>query len=361
MFDQRHYVPILTAKQGEFRALRELTEDVRMALTPLLEIPPLEWDFENDQPSKTIDEHISGLADSVEKNWGNGRFFLDAYPIANDTPLENGQHPISFILAEARSAGLHAVPVTGIERDPAQQVAVRDAHAADQHGICIRMTVSRVAEDGDVESQLNALMSELGVTPGEVDFVLDFGPMNSTYESTYTMGARGALSVLPHLLSWRSLSLAGSAFPNDLSDVARGATSTLRRTEWHVWQAVRGTKNLPRVPTFSDYAINSPEHVSLDFRFIKRSANIRYTHFNDWVIVKGQVIKKGQVNQLPGLAAILRLLPQYMGRDFSAGDRYIDDCASGTGGPGSATTWRQVGTNHHLTFVVRQIATLFGP
>ncbi|MEI7881504.1 MAG: hypothetical protein WCI95_11585 [bacterium] len=37
-----------------------------------------------------------------------------------------------------------------------------------------------------------------------------------------------------------------------------------------------------------------------------------------------------------------------MGPKFSQGDKYIYDCATGTAGTGNLTTWRKVGTNHHL-------------
>ena len=49
-----------------------------------------------------------------------------------------------------------------------------------------------------------------------------------------------------------------------------------------------------------------------------------------------------------------------MGPEFSEGDRYISECAGGSAGTGNLTTWRKVGTNHHLEKVVRDISSLFG-
>ena len=49
MFDHKHYVPILGGKAGEYRALRELTPAIKSNLTPLVEVPPVQWDFENDR------------------------------------------------------------------------------------------------------------------------------------------------------------------------------------------------------------------------------------------------------------------------------------------------------------------------
>ena len=140
--------------------------------------------------------------------------------------------------------------------------------------------------------------------------------------------------------------------------LSRDATSATPRVEWRVWSSLPAASgSIPRLPTFSDYAIDNPEYPDLDFRVIKMTANVRYTTDQDWLIVKGHVIQKGARSQYPGLAAGLSAIAQYCGPEYSWGDGYVNDCANGEDGPGSATTWRQVGTNHHLTFVVNQIAS----
>ncbi len=48
----------------------------------------------------------------------------------------------------------------------------------------------------------------------------------------------------------------------------------------------------------------------------------------------------------------------YYGADFSEGDKYINDCASGSVSTGRLTTWRWVGTNHHLEKVSLDTANL---
>lgn len=52
-------------------------------------------------------------------------------------------------------------------------------------------------------------------------------------------------------------------------------------------------------------------------------------------------------------------MPEYRGAAFSAGDAYIFDKANHPTPTGNARTWLQAGFNHHMTFVVRQIASLF--
>lgn len=58
MFGHAHYVPVLKGRDGEYGALQSLSRGVRDALTPLLELPPIPWDFETDAPARTIDKHL---------------------------------------------------------------------------------------------------------------------------------------------------------------------------------------------------------------------------------------------------------------------------------------------------------------
>lgn len=51
---------------------------------------------------------------------------------------------------------------------------------------------------------------------------------------------------------------------------------------------------------------------------------------------------------------------EFAGAAFSWADDYIAKCAQHKVGPGNATTWRKVGTNHHLTLVSRQLSSVGG-
>lgn len=61
MFDHNHYVPILKWRMGEYQALLNLKKGVADWVTPLLEIPTEGWDFEKEEPAKSIDDHLSSF------------------------------------------------------------------------------------------------------------------------------------------------------------------------------------------------------------------------------------------------------------------------------------------------------------
>ena len=66
-------------------------------------------------------------------------------------------------------------------------------------------------------------------------------------------------------------------------------------------------------------------------------------------------------DQYPANAELLMQRQEYCGAEFSYGDRYIFERPLKRKNPGTPTTWIAAGVNHHLTFVVRQMAMLYAP
>ena len=132
------------------------------------------------------------------------------------------------------------------------------------------------------------------------------------------------------------------------------------RYEWQLYKKVVQALHAKgaRLPSFGDFAVNHPRVLPQDMRLLKPSANIRYTTDDAWLIAKGtNVRKKGGYEQFRYLCKSIVDSQYYMGRQFSYGDEYIFTCASGSEKTGNPTTWRKVGTNHHLEKVVKDIAS----
>jgi hypothetical protein len=71
MFGDRHYVPALRWRQGEFGALQELSNTQKNGITPLIDVPPIPWDFAEEKPAKTIDAHLARMPEQMVKSWGH--------------------------------------------------------------------------------------------------------------------------------------------------------------------------------------------------------------------------------------------------------------------------------------------------
>ena len=139
-------------------------------------------------------------------------------------------------------------------------------------------------------------------------------------------------------------------------------SATIPRWEWILYKRlVRSLRKAKvRLPTFGDYGINHPNLVALDMRLLKPSGTIRYTTDAGWFIVKGPNVRDTGFQQYRKHCRTVMAFEDYEGAEFSKGDRYISECAAGSVSTGNLTTWRKVGTNHHLEKVVRDISSLFG-
>ena len=113
--------------------------------------------------------------------------------------------------------------------------------------------------------------------------------------------------------------------------------------------------------SFGDYAVQSVDVLStFNPLFMQASAQLRYTVSGAWFVARGSSTRTGGFDQSRELAAQVTRHSEFSGRDFSVGDRWIADRAVNATKSGNATTWRMVTTNHHLAFVLKQLANLRG-
>ena len=364
MFDHAHYVPILKGKRAEYDSLRELSPETKAALTPLIEIPPIPWDFEQDEPAKTIDQHLAPVAKSLDDAWAGDRpFFIDLLWIPDTEVMNDGRQPLSFLCDAARERNLRLIPVTGTRRAEGYQGAVRDAVRADNLGFCIRIEGEDLADLARLRDTVDNLLEFVALTPRETDLLIDFNEIPAAQVGPMLIAANSVIGSLPYVTEWRTLTLAGSAFPLNLARFDPQSVNTVQRAEWIIWQAIANRRDrLPRLPTFGDYGINHPEPSDeVDPRLMRMSANLRYTIDEAWLVLKGRNTRDYGFAQFGNLCRYMIRRPEYRGPDFSWGDRYISDCAANAVGPGNATTWRKIGTTHHLTTVTTQIANVAEP
>lgn len=365
------YVPILKAKDGEFGALACMDPTLKPLFTPLIDVPPVPYVLREvvlEDGTKTqrmvritVDEHVCLLGAKLKAAWGtDSPLWLDLGSDPGSEPLANGQPAIDFVLTDARKRGVQVIPVTDLRRDAAYQAAVQAAVRLDGRGVCIRLSQEDMASGNALGKSLDSLLEYLGVPASETDLVLDFRDIIPGQAATIALAAKAVINTLPRLQEWRTLTFAASAFPANLSDYGPDSINLRERTEWLVWNKLREQQEkLGRLPTFGDYGVQHPDFAeTIDPRILQMSANIRYTSTNTWVIVKGKSVKRHGGKQYNDLCRRLVQRPEFCGRGYSWGDTYIADwhTPERQKKPGNATTWRQVGTSHHLTFVLRQLS-----
>jgi hypothetical protein len=352
------YVPCLRWKKGEYQAVSLLSQEAKAAILPLIEVPEMGFDFETRENNKTIDEHLAKIAERVRKNWGHAACMLDLRLLDPRLRMEDGNHPLVYVFGQLRSLGARAIPVVAVSSNAKFLSATRKIAADDKLGACLRVGIEQAA-GRDLKSRMDSVLGEIGLEIARCDLVLDLGAPTFEPLDDFAGLVEALINSLPYLRRWRSLALLGTSFPSTLAGVPPGLT-VLPRNEWRMFRLLlsRTFIHQARVPDFGDYGVNHPDVLKGDMRLLKPAAAIRYTVSDRWLVAKGTNLRAaGAYEQFFGLSAGIVQSRHYSGPDYSAGDKRIKDCASRLVGPGNLTTWRFVGTNHHIEKVVRDLAS----
>lgn len=353
MGKQKYYVPILKWKRGEQKGLENVSLLTRDKLMPLIEIPPIDYDYENDRPKKSIDDHICDVCDSIIASFNN-KSFIDLLWVESDTQVASGQHPLEAIINEANTKNLTLVPVIGFNRsqeyiDATQRLLVNNSI----NEVCIRI------ESNDfqtVNNQLSSMLNHLILQPGQCHLVIDLKAIEQNNLGLYQTILPLVINNLMFLNDWASITLTGTAFPQNLSSVNANSSSIIARTEYLLWDRLVGNNSISIPLQFGDYCISHPDAFEMDPRFMKMSGNLRYTINNGFLIYKGTNVRASGFAQMRAMCTQLINSAHYSGPTFSWGDDCIEKCANGSATTGNAETWRRVGTNHHLEFLTDQLS-----
>jgi hypothetical protein len=351
------YVPLLKAKGGEFAALKELDPAVQARVFPVFDVTDIPWDFENDSPGKTVDEHLAKIAENVFKSIGALPCAFDLTCLDPTTRMASGTHPLTWLFDDLRKKGVIARPVIGPGYDAAYLTAAAAEIATDRRGCVVRVVGQARVFDPAIATNLASVLGAVKLTEADADLLLDLQSVPSGSEHATALASAAVIHGLPSMGAWREFIISAAGFPRDLSDYGQGLF-VIPRTCLITWDAMR-SRGVARLLVFGDYAIDNHDRAELDInpRLLKGSTNVRYTVRTDWLVPKGPNWKDNGFAPMRGLCAQLVADARFAGAAFSWGDAYIVACANG-GPTGSATTWRKVGVNHHVTFVVNQISSL---
>jgi hypothetical protein len=356
IFDHHYYVPCLTWKQGEYQALLRLQRDARTSIIPLIDIPEIGWDFETETEAKTIDEHLAKFATRLSQKWGDRWAFVDLKLIAPGERMRDGRHPLEFVFDSLRRESALGVPVTGLNRDSGYQMAVAKTIRRDNSGACVRLSIED-ATSTELSGNLSALLTKLSVQAEDVHLILDLEAPNFEPLDAFTAMVKSVIARLPVLNRWRTWTICATSFPQNMGQLKIGP-QIIKRFEWLFYKKLVQTLGSLRKPTFGDYAIAHPDPVRIDMRLVKPAASIRYTVNDGWFVVKGTNVRDNGTAQYRKHCALLLASGLYSGAAFSTADAYIRRCALRRVKPGGLTTWRWVGTNHHIEKTVADLASL---
>ncbi|WP_197043492.1 beta family protein [Saccharothrix sp. NRRL B-16314] len=348
------YVPVLKGRQGELSALGKIQPITRSAVLPLLEIVP----GESDDP-ESVRRVIDRTAKKLDQ-WGGERLMVDAGLLGSTTPVQDESGAAAYAVAKAREFGIGAIPVVRLADGELARNDVRNTHQSYQSGIAIRLNVEDMDEDpDDVNDAVSALLDQLSVKRADAILILDLGVVQG--DIAVRAGSRMVLDVLRDadgVDEWRHIVVASGAFPADLSTILPRSIGDLPRYDAALYDALRGRRRLPRLPLFGDYGVSYPL-LSSGPPF-PAAPQLRYTVSDRWLVLKGKRSDPRGNEQFYEVCDTIAGHPEFAGAALGAADARIADSRA-YGGPGNGSTWREIGTTHHLDFVVRRFTTVGEP
>lgn len=339
------YIPILKFKAGERAALAQLWPQHRAAMLPVLEIlsapirpPPKKL------PAKPRQDYITECVSGIKECWGSQRVLVD-FSLFKPIPP-----PLRVFFEQARTAGLQVTPV--VSSGDGRQSDIAQAIANDHRGIGLRIRGDAVA---DIPKHISQVLSDYSVQLGDIDLIIDLGAVPNDLGKTLVLGLTQVISRVP--LGIRTFALVSSSFPATLTGIKHGDKIT--RVDWKLWNNLcANVDGGRRKPIFGDYAICFPDLSEFDPKKMSISATLRYTTDSDWLILKGPTLKKEGAKEMPRMLQWLIQQPDYKGPKFSEGDADIEAIAQKRQTTGNPTTWRRIGTSHHLVMVMEQLTRL---
>lgn len=354
-FGSRHYMPVLKVKRGEKKALQLIAPNLRARIIPLMEIVE-----RNQETSPTIGKHLeTAFRDFAAAMQAYSRFLLDSKEIAPDGPSA-----ATAVYQAAAAAGMVFTPVTGVSRSADVSAALANQAA---HGLALRVTREEF-EHGDLTERIEAFIADHGLITSEIDLVVDLGAVHGLIPEGVANLTNEFLATIPSQTEWRTLTVAGCAFPRSMGAVGRDSYAIVERVEWKSWRDTlhANRAHRDRLPTFGDCVIQHPLGVEgFDPRTMQVSAAVRYALSEDWLLIKGKGTRVvPPSSQFPRLA---RRLTQGDLSSYFAGTTHCQGCAGmaaaagGASGYGSAEAWRRLGTVHHITTVMDGLVSLPWP
>ncbi|MGF1717869.1 beta family protein [Photobacterium chitinilyticum] len=342
-----HYYPRLKWKPAEWEALQTLPTNILEGLTPILFIPDIDWDYENDCYKKSLASYLSNFGTTLAASWPLGRpVLLDVGYLDLHGTITS--HPLDLCIQDALQFGKTLVPVYSPYYSPNYLAAVqRNLH----NGVALKLKITDLIQ---AVYSIPNIVTNLNITTNFIDLIIDLEDIQA---ATFQLQQQ-AIQVCNTLLSqaqWRNVILSSTCYPSSQAGIPQHQVHLHPREEWRLWSSIIQSQPWIKTPSFSDYPTSSSQVTSINPRFMSQYVSIRYSTYTDWVFVKGVAARGNGWGQTQQLCDILVNSQHFMGPNFCWGDEYIDERAKNINRSGGSKEWRKVAHSHHLTLVVQQL------
>lgn len=345
------YVPILLIKQGEREALERIDGGTRDAITPWLRVVPPELAREDGRVAPP--DEIRRIARAT----GDHAVYLDVVgsPRRRRSLPRLGPTYVASIFEAALEADLPFIPVYPFGRtDLSSTVAAYESPALGG-AILVRADAMLMVGSKGLQADLRSQVITLGIEPGRLDVMVDFGFIGVAGSETRTALrlARQVADAAP----WRSVIVSGSSIPNSFAgEVADDSVGWIDRHELLLFDALQAEAELKL--RFSDGGVQHEVPPRPGFA-PKMRAHFRYTIGAATFVSRGRrpldgVPRDDWPAEYQSVARRLVGEAPFAGPDCCWGDQFVLSLADGSHPARSQHLMRAAATCHHLSVVSRE-------
>ncbi|MCF3131991.1 beta family protein [Streptomyces olivochromogenes] len=343
------YVPVLPTRPHAAGACKRLWPDVRAAIRPLWNLPPLPG-----AAPETLATLVGKYVDPVSAVSRHGGW-IDA-PFGEEARIADLAEALSVYCELGRLR-----PVTGPERTDDQQTAAVETARRCLRGLGVRVRVTEEWDDG-LGEYVRGLLARTGPEV-PVDLLLDMGAVLGDRPDAGKEALR-ALDALMPLVVWRSAALLGGGFPRVTADMLEEGSREEPRAEWRMWHEVRATGSAHALLLgYGDYGVQPPSALSQAPAPGRKGGPswgvLRYTTDSSYLLFK--MLARGPDRIAVNRSAARRIveLPEFRGARAGQGEEWLSDCAHGplstSEGVGGPAEWLRAGNLQHMTYIVRSL------
>jgi hypothetical protein len=225
--------------------------------------------------------------------------------------------------------------------------------------VCLKLKEFHLTQP-NILSLLRQVIDSLSIDEENIILIVDLEDVSEKNVEALAIHLFNFLSDVIGFFSFGSMVVGAGSFPPSLAGMVPWQYKTLPRRDWRLFTMIASRIESIK---YADYGINAVE-AAKGFAF-KGPPSIRYTTEHDYLIVKGvqpDPLGKSLNEQHRQLSRLIKEHEAYKGLTYGWGDKHIHRCTQPLQPTtGSHTTWRAVGTNHHILLVLESLSKLYGP
>lgn len=335
------YIPALKWRKGEKLALKNLSNQLKGSIIPLIELVNDEGDNPED------------LSNDLSKFW-NRTAYLDV----RHRPKNSARRALDNVVYNTQNIDI--IPVTSLDSPQIVMEGIKDVVGIYNNGLALRVVISQDLDFSLLVKEVSFILEYFVITKDKIDLIIDFGYLKGKQQIYQTVLEDIANSI--SLDNWRNVIVTAGSFPSDLEEFQPNGDNILKRTELELWKKNRTMHG--RDIVYSDYTTRHPDNIT---KGLRGSKSVRYTLENDFQILRGRRDDK-PFKYLVHAMNIKMLYSDIYPKSYCWGDEAItekanqlEECLNSGIDPetyekfstGSPTDWVAWSVNHHITVVLK--------